>query len=465
MSVARRSFEGMDDEALAPMQESCVASGELLADASFFNEPAEPAWLADFLDEHDESPTDGFVFSVRKVSGEELIRSALDDAVASQTLVNLEAARQLFAVGRAVEIARENPRIYVPVGATDRDPRADEVDFAVRSVVFDLSQRLNLSENVVRSMALQAEVLSSSLHRIRDLFASGRISAQHVRAAVESSTGLPDAAAYASYDEMVAAVAESLRPGLFARRCRVLRERLCADTLQERHEDARARRRVVVEPDSDAMAWLSIYAPVMDIAQIDSRLTVEARRLRTLPGETRTMDQLRADLGMQWLYGSGVDPKTTGTSVGAQPFVLVDAAGRFAELLGYGPVPPKDAARALREAPAFRKVLADPIRPAILNLDTKRYRPTPDQKRWLTLKYGLDEDAAQFVPTGIVTGAEVDHVIERQRGGPTNVDNLVPLKPRLHRLKTVTRIRLDPKPDGGIRVRTPTGYDSDPPPF
>ncbi|GAB3614789.1 hypothetical protein GCM10027415_31290 [Humibacter ginsengisoli] len=54
---------------------------------------------------------------------------------------------------------------------------------------------------------------------------------------------------------------------------------------------------------------------------------------------------------------------------------------------------------------------------------------------------------------------------ERQHGGPTDVANLAPLKPRLHRLKTVTRIRLDPKPDGGIRVRTPTGYDSDPPPF
>ncbi|MGN6126147.1 MAG: hypothetical protein ACTHON_06255 [Humibacter sp.] len=47
----------------------------------------------------------------------------------------------------------------------------------------------------------------------------------------------------------------------------------------------------------------------------------------------------------------------------------------------------------------------------------------------------------------------------------TDVANLVPLKKRLHRLKSVTRIRLDPKPEGGIRVRTPTGYDSDPPPF
>ncbi|MGN6205192.1 MAG: hypothetical protein ACTHNC_09780, partial [Humibacter sp.] len=105
------------------------------------------------------------------------------------------------------------------------------------------------------------------------------------------------------------------------------------------------------------------------------------------------------------------------------------------------------------------------IRPAELHLDTTRYRPTPDQKTWLTLTYGLDENAAPFLPVGIVTGSEVDHVIERQHGGPTDVGNLAPFKPRLHRMKTVTRIRLDPKPDGGIRVRTPTGYDRDPPPF
>jgi hypothetical protein len=400
-----------------------------------------------------------------------LIRSVLDDAVASQTLVNEQAARQLFAVRDAFQIARENPRIYVPAEAKERVPDVDDADFAERSVAFDLAQRLNLSENVVRSMARQAEVLSCSLPRLRQLFVSGRISAQHVRVAVECCAGLPDEAAFATYDERMAAIAQGLNAGAFARRCRVLRERLCADTLLQRHEDARMKRRVSVEPDADAMAWLNVYAPVMDIAGIDVRLTTEARRLRALPGETRTVDQLRADLAVEWLLHRGGSaegaPRAEGATdgSGAQPFVLIDEAGRFAELLGYGPIPPATAARALRDAPSFRKVLADPIRPAVLNLDTRRYRPTPDQRRWLTLRYGLDENSAPYLPIGITAGAEVDHVMERQHGGATDVANLVPLKPRLHRLKTVTRIRLDPKPDGGIRVRTPTGYDSDPPPF
>jgi hypothetical protein len=456
----------MYEEVLSPVLEGDAAFWEELADSSFFDGP----WCADDAGEPAE---EAFISSARTISGERLIRFALDDAVGSQTMVNIQAARQVFAIREAFEIARENPRIYVTVGIKEQDPRADEVDFAIRSVAFDLAQRLHVSENVVRSMAWQGEVLLSSLPKLCDLFASGRIGPQHVRAAVEASTGLTDEVAYATYDERMAAVAERVAPGAFGRRCRALRERLCADTLEQRHEAARQRRRVCVEPADDAMAWLSVYGPVLEIAQAEARLTAEARRLRALPGETRTLDQLRADLALQLLTSGGAasreaDDGAAGiepVKTGAQPFVLIDADGRFAEILGHGPIPPSVAAKVLRDAPSFRKVLADPIRPARLNLDTKRYRPTPDQRTWLTLRYGLDEDAAPYVPTSIVTGAEVDHVIERQHGGPTNVANLAPWRPRLHRLKTVTKIRLDPKPDGGIRVRTPTGYDSDPPPF
>lgn len=397
-------------------------------------------------------------------SAETVIGFALDDAVGCQTLVNIQAARQMFAIREAFEVARQNPRIYVPVGISDRDPKADDVEFAVRSVAFDLAQRLRLSENMVRSLAWQGDVLLTSLPRLRKLFSSGRISAKHVRAATDSTTGIPDELTMAAYDEKVSAIAEALRPGEFARRCRAVRERLCADTLQERHEEAHRQRRVTVESAEDGMAWLNIYAPAIDIAQAHTRLTGEARRLHALPGETRTLDQLRADLAAQFL-AHGILDGGTSTGTAARPVLLIDDAGRFAELLGYGPVPPRAAAKALRDAPEFRKVIADPVEPAVLNLDTKRYRPTRDQRTWLTLKYGLDEDAAPYLPTGVAAGGEVDHVIERQHGGPTDVANLVPLKPRLHRLKTVTRIRLDPKPGGGIRVRTPTGYDSDPPPF
>ncbi|QDZ13834.1 DUF222 domain-containing protein [Humibacter ginsenosidimutans] len=392
---------------------------------------------------------------VRHPTAEQVLGFAFDDAECSQLMVNRQAARQLLAIGEAFEIARANPRIYVPVGAADRTPGIDDLDFAERSVAFDLAHRLNLSENLVRSLAHQAETLTASLPRLRDLFVEGSISAQRVRAAVESVDGVPDAVV-GRYDERLSRVAASLRAGVFARRCRILRERLCADTLQERHDVARQRRRVCFEPAEDGMAWVSAFIPAVDVARIEARLTGVAARLRRVDGETRNRDQLRADLLVEWLAGDGTPSAAT-----AQPHILIDGDGRFAELLGYGPIDPVSAARALRKAPSFRRVFDDPVTPTRLVLDSGQYRPSAEQRHWLRLNYGFDESAAPYLSLG----SEVDHVVEWQHGGTTDVTNLVPLKPRLHRLKSVTRIRLDPKPDGGIRVRTPTGYDSDPPPF
>ncbi|WP_460568712.1 DUF222 domain-containing protein [Humibacter soli] len=393
---------------------------------------------------------------VRAVSAEEIIGFAFDDAVDLQTMANRFAAQQIFAVHEAFEIARENPRIYVPVGASTRSPGVNDIDFAERSVAFDLAQRLHLSENLVRDYDRQAGMLADSLPRLCELFLSGCISPQHVRAAVDNATGIVSSEIMAKLDERLSLVVTGLRPGEFARRCRVLRERLCRDSLQERHALARQKRRVVVEPAEDAMGWLHLYAPMTDLARIDARLSATATTMRQVPDESRTKEQLRADALVAWASGDGTPGATT-----VQPIVLIDAEGRFAELLGYGPIDPRSAAACLRDAPSFRRVLNDPIAPAQLSLDRRSYRPTADQRRWLKLRYGLDDDSAPY----LAPDAELDDVIEYQHGGTTDVANLLPLKKRLHRLKSVTRIRLDPKPDGGIRVRTPTGYDSDPPPF
>ena len=391
---------------------------------------------------------------IRVPSPFELLDRTIDDAETTQLMANRLAARQIFTVRDAFDAALASPRVYVPVGASTI-PGVEDLDFARRSIAFDLAQRLHLSENVVRDYDYQARVLDSSLPHIRDLFTEGIISHRHVKAAVENTTGVP-AEALERYDERLAAIAAGLRPDVFARRCRLVRERLSIDSLQERHDRERAKRRVVIEPVNDGMAWISAYVPLADAARADARLSATATRMRKESGEARTKAQLRADAFIAWLCGDG-----TPTAATAHPFVLIDGGGRFAEVLGYGPIDPRTAAASLHDAPSFRRVVEDPVRPARLVLDKGQYRPSADQRTWLRLNYGLDDAAAPFVSPD----AEIDHVIEFQYGGVTDVANLVPLKPRLHRLKSATRIRLDPKPNGGIRVRTPTRYDSDPPPF
>ncbi|WP_243064917.1 DUF222 domain-containing protein, partial [Humibacter sp. RRB41] len=173
---------------------------------------------------------------VRRLSAVEILDFVFDDAVSHQTVVNRESARQMFAVHEAFQIAREYVRVYVPVGAADTSVGVDDVDFSERAVAFDLAHRLHVSENLVRAYDHQAGVLTGSLPRLCELFLAGRISAQHVRAAVDSADGIPTETLMTAYDERLALIAEGLRVGEFARRCRLLRERLCADTLQERHD-------------------------------------------------------------------------------------------------------------------------------------------------------------------------------------------------------------------------------------
>ncbi|MGN6128100.1 MAG: HNH endonuclease, partial [Humibacter sp.] len=125
------------------------------------------------------------------------------------------------------------------------------------------------------------------------------------------------------------------------------------------------------------------------------------------------------------------------------------------------PVDPTTAAATLRNAPSFHRVINDPIAPANLSLDRRSYRPSANQRRWLKLRYGLDDAATPF----LAPDAEIDHITEYQHGGTTNITNLVPLKKRLHRLKSITKIRINPHHNGGMQVKTPTTHNTDPPPF
>ena len=84
--------------------------------------------------------------------------------------------------------------------------------------------------------------------------------------------------------------------GTFRRKLRALVETIRAVTLEERHARALQGRRVVLEPADDGMAWLHAYLPAVEAHAIFSRVTAQAKVLAAQPGETRTLDQLRADV-------------------------------------------------------------------------------------------------------------------------------------------------------------------------
>ena len=98
-------------------------------------------------------------------------------------------------------------------------------------------------------------------------------------------------------------MAEGLRAGEFARRCRLVGQRLSAQTVQERHDREYERRRVAIEPAEDGTGWLNLYSPMTKLAAIEAALSGTATRMRLQQGETRTKEQLKADILTEWAAG------------------------------------------------------------------------------------------------------------------------------------------------------------------
>ena len=379
------------------------------------------------------------------------IQRTLSVAESRQWAANREEALLVMAVGDTLAIARAHPEIYVPhrPGTSVRD--SDAVNLSERAAVFDLSVRLHLSEQTVRRHQHVAETLDATMPLLRDRFLAGVAPYLQVRTAVEAASAVTDPSGLARYDSELADAAGRMAPGAFRRAALTLAGRLATEPLQARHDRALDERRVEVEPAPDAMAWMHLYIAAVDAVRIEARLSRTAVRMGNEPGQSRTKAQLKADAAVAWLAGDG-----TPTAAIVRPYLLVNPDGT-GDLQGFGLVDPAGAGRSLRDCPSFGRLYRDPIRPARLTMDRNTYRPNKVQRDWLTLRYGLDPDATDFVSVD----AEIDHVHERQHGGMTEIENLLPLKPRLHRLKSMTGITFAARPRGGIRVTTPTGYDSD----
>ena len=92
------------------------------------------------------------------------------------------------------------------------------------------------------------------------------------------------------------ALAETQPVGEFRRSLRKLIESARVVTLAERHEAALAHRRVFVEPVGDGMAWTHHLGPEVEAHAAYGRATAIAKTILAQDGETRTLDQIRADV-------------------------------------------------------------------------------------------------------------------------------------------------------------------------
>jgi hypothetical protein len=371
---------------------------------------------------------------------------------------------QMRAIVDVLDEARRHPGSFIVPQMIGRMADEELRSYAERAAAADLATRIGMAEGTVFVLAHQGRSLLRAAPRVWAAFRDGGISAPNARALADRVADVPESR-WRELDEAALTIA-GLAPARFAGRLRTVVERLATEPLAVRHRRAAERRRVCVDPDRDGMAWLGFSVPDEAAARVMARLNEEARRLSSLPGETRTRDQLRADIAVDLLTtGPGGESAVRATVLVTVPVLtLLGCSDEPATLDGVTPIDAQRARQIAAEAPSFHRILTHPVSSAVLDLDRTSYRVPADLRRAVQAQH----PRCVFAGCGRrARDSDLDHSDDWADGGVTSFANLAPLCRHHHRLKHVTRWRYR-RVERAFEWTSPTGAvhrSDDPPPF
>lgn len=222
-----------------------------------------------------------------------------------RTIGSMQAVRDgILAVGSrlAVEVA----------GQADS---ADEADLALRTVAAEFAAALRVSDRTVQRRMTDAAFRVERFPLVWEAQGAGRISAGHARVICDAGEHLDDPADREALSAELVGFAEVESANRVARRARRVAERFQARPIEERHRDARTTRGVWMKDLPDGMAELGMRGPAALVHGAFDWLTRMAKAMQDQArpaGERdpRTLDQIRADLGLDLLL-TGARPVTT----------------------------------------------------------------------------------------------------------------------------------------------------------
>lgn len=392
-----------------------------------------------------------------------------------------------FAVDRLIGIDRLREEAFAL--AVQRGGRFSS-EIVLRSVRLELAAALRITEYAAGQLIALAEAL---VHRYRPvLTALGRaeITERHAEVFVDAIDAVePEHRAAIAPRALEIAKVEPV--GVFRRALRALIDDVRATTLAERHEVALKRRRVVVEPAEDGMAWLMALMPAVEAHAGGDRLTRMAKAIKRVDGENRSLDQIRADALGDLLVagdtamlpesargirasvvvtvpaltllgaGAGVGASTgagIGDEAGSGPRPggeAADARCGMPVVEGVGPIPVERARELCGGDGAWMRVLTHPETGAVLSVGRDRYDP-PSTLRKLT-RWRADRCMAPGCGMP-ATRCEIDHTLAWEHGGPTSIENLAPICKGHHTVKHHGGWRVEQVGgEGALEWRSPSG--------
>ncbi|WP_240309706.1 HNH endonuclease signature motif containing protein [Microbacterium arborescens] len=361
-------------------------------------------------------------------------------------------------------------------------------DMELRSVAAEAAGMARLTDRRLQGEIDHAMTVIDDYPAVFEAWVARRIERGHVDVVVRVGARVPDEVRSA-YEEAAIAVCERDVPSRVRGALDALAARLHTQTFTERHKAAAAERCVRVFHGTDGMSNLVANLPTVIAAGMLDRLTqmgqsVKDARVATgpeggadaagaadaaeaaEPADTRTMDQLRADiLGDLVLGGAPVVDPSYGTdragglgAIRARVQVAVTAEtlmGRDenpAETAGAGLIDAETARQFAGQVSEWDRLFIDPVTRTPVEIDT--YRPTASMKKLLMAR---DQHCRFPGCRRAAIRCELDHTIDYALGGHTHIFNLAHLCQRHHSMKQFTKWEVRQVGGGVLEWTSPLG--------
>lgn len=320
----------------------------------------------------------------------------------------------------------------------------------------EIRTALSLTRKAADAELGMAEDLKTRLPRVWEALLAGEIDLRRAKTIVYGVSHLPPEAARRVVDEII-----DDAPGLTSGQIHARLRRLCVQADPEeaarRYEAAVTDRRLVTEATEEGTAnLLGLDLPPARVVAVSRRIDRIAKSLKT-SGETRSMDQLRADVLLDLLSGSGTEAGAGGGMVDIRVGLatLAELDEEPGELAGFGPVVADIARQVAAEQTRaeWRFTTTDPETGRIITGTTRR-RPSLSQRRAVQSRDQVCVFPGCRMPA---TECDLDHRTPWSESHATHEDGLQPLCRHDHRLRhsgwQITR-----RADGSYRWTSPLGH-------
>jgi len=312
------------------------------------------------------------------------------------------------------------------VTQTITDTTGDDPVDAAQAAEAEIGVALNLSRRATENELAFALNLTKRLPRLADMLSTGVIDVARARTIERYTLHLSDIAAQAVLDR-IADDAPLWTVGQLRARIQKLAIQVDPHEAVKRYEQAVTDRRIVTESnDTGTVNLFGMDLAPDAVAAVTDRINTIAKDLSG-DGETRTMDQLRADIYLDLLTGNSHTTTRRGTvDIRVDLTTLIGLDDDPGELSGYWPVIADVVRRVVDNADdaEWRVTITDPVTGRPTHTGTTSRRPTAQQRRRIEIR-----DTTCIFPGCRMPAirSDIDHTIAVKDGGTTTDDNLAPL--------------------------------------